>query len=45
MSPKKRELEHGGAAAGGGREDGAGSSSGSPLPAPVLKKRCRSFDL
>jgi hypothetical protein len=43
MSPKKRELEHGGAA--GGREDGAGSSSGTPLLAPVLKKRCRSFDL
>jgi hypothetical protein len=44
MSPKKRELEDGGAA-GGGREDDAGSSSGTPLPAPVLKKRCRSFDL
>nr|CAB3466143.1 unnamed protein product [Digitaria exilis] len=36
MTPKKRELEEGG--------DG-GSGGGAPSQAPVLKKRCRSFDL
>lgn len=44
MPPKKRELEEAGGGAGGGRPGGAadGSSAGTP---PVLKKRCRSFDL
>ncbi|KAF8776564.1 hypothetical protein HU200_003282 [Digitaria exilis] len=36
MTPKKRGLEEGG--------DG-GSGGGAPSQAPVLKKRCRSFDL